>query len=393
MASPLTSLNLMKFTMSLHSTTNHEVTMKQQPKFYGPSMDWNIHGKDHHRSSYGLRFVEAINERVNGTAALREATPSISVGLMKSAQPIIYEEEVPVDADQMNLMGRLVEAGSVYRQHFVIRCYEIGPDKTATVETILNLLQEAGINHMKSSGLSMENDYVATPVMSLMKLVWVVSRFHVKICKHTSWGNIVEVDAWFDSAGKNSFRRDWIVRDYKTKQTIAKATSTWVIMNKETRKLSKIPEEVKQELYSFHSSRFALKSTDEMDRINKITEQSADLIQSGIAPKWSDLDGNQHVNHIKYVRWILESIPVDIVAKYDITNIILEYRRECRQNDVLESLFSMEVLADSPDEVMKTAATNIESTHLLRKQDDKAEIVRAKITWRSKRPCIARAIQ
>jgi len=29
----------------------------------------------------------------------------------------------------------------VYRQQFVIRSYEIGPDRTATMETIMNLLQ------------------------------------------------------------------------------------------------------------------------------------------------------------------------------------------------------------------------------------------------------------
>lgn len=38
-------------------------------------------------------------------------------------------------------LGRFVEKRLVYRQTFVIRSYEIGPDKTATMETLLNLLQ------------------------------------------------------------------------------------------------------------------------------------------------------------------------------------------------------------------------------------------------------------
>lgn len=40
-----------------------------------------------------------------------------------------------------SLRGRFVEGKFVFRQIFVIRSYEIGPDKTATMETIMNFLQ------------------------------------------------------------------------------------------------------------------------------------------------------------------------------------------------------------------------------------------------------------
>lgn len=40
-----------------------------------------------------------------------------------------------------DLLGRFVEDCFVYRQLFVVRSYEIGPDKTATMETLMNLLQ------------------------------------------------------------------------------------------------------------------------------------------------------------------------------------------------------------------------------------------------------------
>lgn len=39
------------------------------------------------------------------------------------------------------LMGRFVENRFVFKQSFVVRSYEIGPDKTATMETLMNLLQ------------------------------------------------------------------------------------------------------------------------------------------------------------------------------------------------------------------------------------------------------------
>lgn len=38
-------------------------------------------------------------------------------------------------------MGRLEEDGLSFKECFIVRCYEVGINKTATVETIANLLQ------------------------------------------------------------------------------------------------------------------------------------------------------------------------------------------------------------------------------------------------------------
>lgn len=43
-------------------------------------------------------------------------------------------------ADRLRL-GSLTEDGLSYKEKFIVRCYEVGINKTATVETIANLLQ------------------------------------------------------------------------------------------------------------------------------------------------------------------------------------------------------------------------------------------------------------
>ncbi|GKF50373.1 oleoyl-acyl carrier protein thioesterase, chloroplastic-like protein [Tanacetum coccineum] len=43
-------------------------------------------------------------------------------------------------ADELRL-GSLTEDGLSYKERFIVRCYEVGINKTATVETIANLLQ------------------------------------------------------------------------------------------------------------------------------------------------------------------------------------------------------------------------------------------------------------
>ncbi|XP_064974493.1 palmitoyl-acyl carrier protein thioesterase, chloroplastic-like isoform X2 [Musa acuminata AAA Group] len=241
-------------------------------------------------------------------------------------------------------LGRFVEDRFVYRQTFVIRSYEIGPDKTATMETLMNLLQETALNHVMSSGLASDG-FGATHEMSLRKLIWVVTRINIQVDKYSRWGDVVEIDTWVAASGKNGMRRDWIIRDYSTQQIITRATSNWVMMNRETRRLSKTPEQ----------------------------------------PRWSDMDVNQHVNNVKYIGWILESVPMNVLEDYHLTSMTLEYRRECRQSNLLESLTSMTTgeTEEYPTSISSCKAV-LGSTHLLRLQEDKAEIVRARAEWQRK---------
>ncbi|KAK6118081.1 hypothetical protein DH2020_048168 [Rehmannia glutinosa] len=277
------------------------------------------------------------------------------------------------------LVGRFAEGRFVFRQSFVIRSYEIGPDKTATMDTIMNLLQETALNHVANSGVAGDG-FGATREMSIRKLIWVVTRIQVQIDKYSSWGDVVEIDTWVDAAGKNGMRRDWVIRDYNTQNIITRVTSTWVTMNRETRRLSKIPDEVRNELMPFYLNRAAI-ATENTDRENiaKLTDDTAGRIRTGLAPRWSDMDVNQHVNNVKYIGWLLESVPLNVLQDYDMTNMTLEYRRECHLCDVLQSLTTINPKTEADHQQNSTTKDDhLECTHLLRMEGDHAEIVRAR---------------
>ncbi|KAK7350713.1 hypothetical protein VNO77_09612 [Canavalia gladiata] len=284
-----------------------------------------------------------------------------------------------------SLHGRFVEGRFVYRQIFVIRSYEIGPDKTATMETLMNFLQETALNHVTSSGIGGDG-FGATREMSIRKLIWVVTRIQVQVQRYNKWGDEIEVDTWVDAAGKNGMRRDWIIRDHYTKEIITRATSTWVIMNRQTRRLSKIPEEVKQELVPFYLNRLAVSSKEaDCEKIDKLNDDTAERIESGLAPRWNDMDANQHVNNVKYIGWILESVPIEVLQDYNMTSMTLEFRRECRQSNLLESMTcpTARVIGESNNN-SKNRNPDLQYTHLLRLQDNKADVVRARTEWHSK---------
>ncbi|PIN23592.1 Oleoyl-[acyl-carrier-protein] hydrolase [Handroanthus impetiginosus] len=326
--------------------------------------------------------METNVEMVNGKKVNGIHVDGISTFLDKRKGGDLLNEE----PNHEYMLGRFVEDRFVYRQSFVIRSYEIGPDKTATMETLMNLLQETALNHVASSGLA-GNGFGATREMSIRKLIWVVTRIHVQVEKYSSWGDVVEIDTWVDAAGKNGMRRDWIIRDYKTQDIITRATSTWVIMNRETRRLCKIPDEVKKEVQPFYLNKAAIAAENtDSEKIEKLTDETAERIRTGLAPRWSDMDANQHVNNVKYIGWLLESVPINVLEDYNMTRMTLEYRRECRQSNVLESLTSMKTItSEEEDDAENSIGTeDLECTHLLRMEADQAEIVRARSVWQFK---------
>lgn len=274
-------------------------------------------------------------------------------------------------------IGRIVQDGLVFRQNFPIRSYEIGADRTASIETFMNHLQETALNHVKSAGL-LGDGFGSTPEMTKKNLIWVVTKMQVVIDRYPMWGDVVQVDTWVSASGKNGMRRDWIVRDSGTGEILTRASSVWVMMNKVTRRLSKIPEEVRGEIEPYFLN-YDPVVEDDGRKLKKLDDKTANFVRSGLTPRWSDLDINQHVNNVKYLGWILESAPLSILESYELASLTLEYRRECGKDSVLQSLTAV---SDADIGHLGTSG-GVECQHLLRLENG-GEIVKGRTEWRPK---------
>ncbi|KAL9664478.1 hypothetical protein QQ045_019880 [Rhodiola kirilowii] len=317
-------------------------------------------------------------------------------------------QNIPTEKQMMDeyRQGVMIEGGVGYRQTVVVRSYEVGPDKTATLESILNLLQETALNHVWMSGL-LGNGFGATHGMVKNDLIWVVSRMHVQVENYPIWGEVMEIDTFVGASGKNGMRRDWIIRSHATGHVFARATSTWVMMNQKTRRLSKMPDEVRGEISPWFIEKRAIQE-DGYEKVMKLTDSTATYVKPNLKAKRSDLDMNQHVNNVKYIKWMLETIPDCILEDTQLCSIILEYRKECGSSDIVQSLCEPEDTVVNGILHDKEACTKlngfsmgsdvsllghddpIQFTHLLQVKGETKdeEIVRGQTAWKKKPPSI-----
>ncbi|GMH14141.1 hypothetical protein Nepgr_015982 [Nepenthes gracilis] len=266
--------------------------------------------------------------------------------------------------------GRSVQDSLVFRQKFSINSYETGPHGTIFIETMINHSLEAGLNQLKSIGL-LDDGFGSTPEMSKRNLIWVVTQHQIVVDRYPKWGDVVQVDIWLSPLGKNAMQRGWLYRDLKTSEILARASSMWVMMHKHSRILSKFPDEVRQELEPHYVSAPPV----DRRKLPKLGDNTAEYIRGGLTPRLSDLDVNQHVNNVKYIGWILESVPLQLMESNELSGITVEYKRECGMGNVLQSLTTVSAAS--------VIGERIECLHLLR-LDDGTEVVRARTEWQPK---------
>ncbi|KAL1540953.1 Oleoyl-acyl carrier protein thioesterase 2, chloroplastic [Salvia divinorum] len=329
--------------------------------------------------------------RLPRPASLHVASVATGEPKSKAQEPSCH----PSLADRLRL-GSLNEDGLSYKEKFIVRCYEVGINKTATVETIANLLQEVGCNHAQYVGFSTDG-FATTLTMRKYHLIWVTARMHIEIYKYPAWSDVVEIETWCQSEGRIGTRRDWILKDYSTGEVIGQATSKWVMMNQDTRRLQKVTDEVRDEYLVYCPKTLRLAFPEEnnasLKKIAKL-DDPADHYKVGLVPRRADLDMNQHVNNVTYIGWVLESMPQEIIDSHELQTITLDYRRECQQDDVVDSLTSSEsAIGDMVSGLHGTNGTPVAARdennclqflHLLRLSNDGSEINRGRTEWRKK---------
>jgi len=197
----------------------------------------------------------------------------------------------------------------IHQITYDVRPSEAGYQKTIRPAALLNYLQDAAFEHSVSRGFS---------AFHLFKkgLIWVLSRYHVRVERYPSVGEQVQVRTWYPGPQKPFYLRDWEVLDDKG-AVLALATSSWLILDAAT--LKPVDDDG---LLDGLEQRPVRAIEDAFQPLPEIPESQ---FESRFCVRIGDTDMNRHVNHVHYIQWALEtltghtpkgSVPVEMEAGY-----------------------------------------------------------------------------
>lgn len=243
-------------------------------------------------------------------------------------------------------------------KEYTVHVYETGPDGRLSLHSLFDYLQDIASDHAVKLGYGRDD---------LLKNnhFWVLSRIYAEISEWPLWSDTILLRTWPRGTEKIFALRDFEV-SYPDKRSVARATSSWLIINRDTRRIQR-PD---NNLSTLNSD----KDGDKALPRNAVKLEPAGqngIKSSTFSVRLSDLDVNLHTNNARYLRWVTDTYGLDFIMNNVPLSAEINYLAESHFNDSISIMTS--------EDNNKSGVYN----HSIVRTTDNLELCRIQIRWKN----------
>ena len=257
--------------------------------------------------------------------------------------------------DMLNQAKSPTDGTNVWREDYPIRSYEVDCHNRLSILSMFSFMQEAASKHAAALGVSIQQ-------LLAENYTWLLSRLKINIAAFPGWNDQIQVNTW-----PSGTQQLFALRDFKISgadnQIIAAAISAWLVIDLKKRRPVRIAPFVER-LKPIEGSHIL------DERLDKLPALSHPVHERSFVVRYSDLDINQHVNNVKFVEWIVESVPSATLNAWVASELEINFLAEAFHEDRI-------LAACSPQDPDHTIFH-----HSLARQQDGRELARAITKWR-----------
>ncbi|MBN1296828.1 hypothetical protein JXA80_08595 [bacterium] len=220
----------------------------------------------------------------------------------------------------------------IHTETFPVLSHDVDVTGFLRIDALLGLLHETAWRHAERSGCGFKH-------LQQFNLLWVISRFSMRILHRPSRGETVLIRTWPRQINRLFAYRDFEIRDHHD-DTLCVATGMWIIIDHTSRK--------PVNMLSFKDF-FGLHNQTVLDNhIAKLRIPDTRDYCYYHTVSWLDLDFNDHVNNLNYLRWVIRAIPDPILMKYTIVGMQIDHTGECHTGDPIAAAITLDQSVPSP---------------------------------------------
>ncbi|PWK28498.1 acyl-ACP thioesterase [Arcicella aurantiaca] len=231
-------------------------------------------------------------------------------------------------------------------ESYRIRITEVDAHSKLTIPALNGLLQEMAWRHSVVAKVSVHD------LSAQHNISWVLSRLKIWIDRLPNYDETVTVKTYVQEIDKYFYHRDFKVFDQEGNEII-RANSVWGLMDIVRRRITSVPDWMRAITPTDTNEKYVEKVSGKILGISNVeTERRFDI-------RWHDIDSNQHVNNTKYVEWLLESIPTDILNNGTLRSIDMIFKNESvfgdkitTQSQAIENGFIHRILNQNGQELV-----------------------------------------
>ena len=235
-----------------------------------------------------------------------------------------------------------------WHMEYLIRSYDVDPQMNARLPVFCRLMQEAAWFHAEHLGLG--HSYLSSRSMT-----WVLSRMRIEVNRLPKWGETVSLRTWPSGRDRLFYYRDFEITDEEG-NLILQASTAWFVIDTRKRERT-VPDWWQTADYPFGPKLFESK----LGRLKGCRCEGGESLRIN----YGDLDQNGHVNNVRYIDWLMNSLPLEFHQTHILQSLEVNY--------LAEALYGHEV------QICTSGADSLQCRHGITAGGE--ELVRATSAW------------
>lgn len=206
-----------------------------------------------------------------------------------------------------------------------IACYESDTMGKMLPTAAMNYFQELSTNQGDSLGIG--GDFLKEN-----KIAWFLVKYVIRFKSYPQYKDNVTVTTEATGMDKFCATRRFTIVDSQGEEAVI-ADTQWLLMNRVTDKMERINNYSDFDAYACFE-----KGTPLFKKLAKISK--CDL-EKTFDVRYLDIDFNNHVNHVKYVAWAIEVLPLEVVKTKVLKEIKISYKAQSFYGDQVRVMVEM----------------------------------------------------
>lgn len=217
---------------------------------------------------------------------------------------------------------------SFIEKDYKVDIRHIGNKNIITNYGFLCLLEDVATIHSDMAGYGI-NQMPSTHVS------WILLNWKVKVYKRPIWGDTVTLRTWAIPYNELFTFRNFEIYD-KNNNLICVASSKWTLVNSETKKLTRITNEINNSY--FPESKLVFNTVD----IPKLKEPANLKHTFSFNVLRKDIDFNEHMHNLYYLLYAYEALPKEVYEQEELNNFEIMYKSGCLLDELVDCYYSFE---------------------------------------------------
>lgn len=231
-----------------------------------------------------------------------------------------------------------------FEKQFELRYFEMNKFGEASSTAILTLLEETAADHCYSINRSLFD-------LEKQNIGWVLLSGIMEMDYYPGYKEKIVIRTWLSKYSTiKGFRENIIFNEQG--RIIGRAKGLWVFFDIDRRRPIQIPDDIKDKWSYINEACINHDITKKIEIID-----SSNHIKKFKINRF-DVDTNLHVNNIRYLQWLIESIPEDIIDNYYLHSIDGRFIAEAQLGDTIMSFTERDASLNSFVHHIKTQGNN-----------------------------------